>query len=61
MTRMIWLVEASYDHGPWHSTVGVALTRSEGREVLRDWHARNPDDRFRLRRYAALRERLGVQ
>jgi len=51
--RCVWIVEASYDGGAWHPTVGVRLTRRDARVELAAWRRRNPDDRFRLRRYVA--------
>ena len=52
---MVWIVEMFWRS--WGATVGVALTREDGREVLRDWQRRNPTDRFRLRAYAAHRDK----
>ncbi len=49
----VWIVEGSFDGGSWHPTVGVALERARARPVLAQWKARNPYDRFRLRRYVA--------
>ena len=48
----IWVIEMQYDRrGLWHATVGVQLTRGDARRVKADWQERNPNDRFRLRRY----------
>ncbi len=53
--RHVWIVEGSYElrgqFGPWHPTVGVALTRVDGRHTVRNWKRLNPCDRFRLRKY----------
>ena len=53
----VWIVEASWDQylpkPAWHPTVGIALTRKDARKALTEWRQRNPDDRFRLRRYVA--------
>ena len=59
-TRKVWVVEVRYWHReglspPWHPTVGVGLTRMDGRRVLSDWKRRNPDDSFRLVPYTAPR------
>lgn len=47
----LWIVEASWDKGPWHPTLGVALTRQDGRAELAGWKQHNPDDQFRLTKY----------
>ena len=36
----------------WETTVGAKLARSAGRIELQRWKTKNPDDRFRLTRYA---------
>lgn len=46
----MWLVEM-LDVDAWRPTVGIALTRSEGRVALRHWRTRNSFDVFRLVRY----------
>lgn len=51
--RYVWLVEMRHPDGRWSATVGVRLTKHEGRAELRDWRRRNPTDRFRLVRYRA--------
>ncbi len=50
MTMRVWVVEMLCN-GKWFPTVGVKLTRKDGLDEKRDWKRRNPDDRFRLRRY----------
>ena len=35
----------------WRTTVGVALTREDGRLVLKSWRLHNPNDKFRIRLY----------
>ena len=53
----IWIVEMRHfteeHHRPWrwYATVGVALSRAEGRHETADWQTRNPDDKFRLVSY----------
>lgn len=50
----IWIVEmwmSSLRKPRWQPTIGAALTREDGREVLCDWRKRNPHDKFRLRSY----------
>lgn len=55
--RYIWIVEMKEENllrvpvNMWRTTVGVALNRSDARDVLRDWQIRNPSDKFRLVRY----------
>lgn len=56
MTQYVWIIEASYDRGPWHPTVGIALTRREARAILGAWRKRNPHDDFRLARYRTAKE-----
>ena len=52
--KAIWIVEMYVaEESAWEPTVGAALTREVGRQyLLPKWRARNPTDRFRLRRYA---------
>lgn len=47
----VWIVEGSWDGGPWQPTVGVALTKEDARLVLTQWKGHNPDDRFRVVKY----------
>ncbi len=48
----VWIVESQMEHERrFTPTVGCKLTRAEGREELREWQKRNPDDRFRLTKY----------
>jgi hypothetical protein len=61
----VWIVEvtwtdspSSYRHKSWHPVAGVGLDREQGRKILADWKARNPNDRFRLRRYDAALPKL---
>lgn len=53
----LWVVEmrGTYPFTQWRATVGVRLTRGEGRNEQRIWQRRNPTDQFRLRRYVAER------
>jgi len=46
----IWVVEMFTGKG-WMPTVGVGLCREDVRIKKRDWKKRNPDDRFRVRKY----------
>ena len=48
----VWIVEGDFRDG-WKPTVGCALDRANGRDELRKWQRKSPDDRFRLRRYVA--------
>lgn len=50
----VWIVEIDFeDDKGWTPTVGVALTRADGRVELQDWLAKNPgyNERLRLRKY----------
>lgn len=38
-------------------TVGAALTKKDAREILIDWKAKNPVDKFRLKRYSYVKEK----
>lgn len=54
--EQLWVVElwgnrTKWTEG-WTTTVGVDLTRDDARRELAAWRARNPSDRFRLRRYS---------
>lgn len=51
----VWIIEASYDGGPWHPTVGIGLTLADSRNVRRHWQQRNPDDCFRITEYRSTR------
>lgn len=48
----VWIVEMRGENGRWDSTVGVMLTRDEGRYELQRWRLHNPDDKFRLMKYS---------
>jgi hypothetical protein len=48
--KHIWVVEM-WDSGKWNTTVGVGIDRENGREALKDWKSRCPDDKFRLVKY----------
>ena len=51
-TDRVWIVEILWENlNKWHATVGIGLSRDDGRQKLRDWQGRNPTDRFRLTRY----------
>lgn len=51
----VWIVEMFHDTrdgwGKWSPTIGIALNRKEGREVLKQWRSRNPFDKFILTKY----------
>jgi hypothetical protein len=51
--RRVWIVEANFINSTagWHPTVGIGLSRMEGRQRLREWRRQNPYDRFRVRKY----------
>ena len=53
--RRIWVVEIKFeDTDKWEATVGVALTREVGREVLREWQTKHVAGiPLRLRPYEA--------
>ena len=45
------------DNGKWKPTIGVGLTKIHGQWQRREWRRRNPDDKFRLRKYATNRSK----
>lgn len=50
----LWVVEMDFgddDCERWEPTVGVALSRADGRAKLDEWRDRNVSDNFRLTRY----------
>lgn len=53
MTSPLWVVEM-HTGRRWEPTVGVSLTREDGRRELMAWRSDNPTDKFRLTRYALL-------
>ncbi len=54
--RPLRVVEMLID-GRWEPTVGVRLSRSDGRDELREWQQSNPADEFRLAPYVPRKER----
>ena len=52
----VWIVEM-LDNGKWKPTIGVGLTKIHGQWQRREWRRRNPDDKFRLRKYATNRSK----
>ena len=46
----IWIVEMLINN-TWQPTVGAAITRDEARMRCKEWHDRNPEDKFRIRKY----------
>lgn len=57
--RFVWVVEVRWLDGfsslKWNPTVGVGLTREDGRNALRGWKYRNVSAQFRLVKYLAAR------
>ena len=56
MKKKVWIVEmlnCYYATIPprWEPTVGCSLTLADARQNARNWHKRNPFDRFRVRLY----------
>jgi hypothetical protein len=49
--RNLWVVEL-LEYGVWHTTVGVRLSRQDGREEIAEWRLHNPTTKFRLVKYA---------
>lgn len=53
--KNLWTVELWNDvTKEWEPTVGVALSRETGREVLAEWKADLRDDKLRLHPYRAV-------
>ena len=50
MMNTLWVVEVQWEN-EWQTTVGVGLTRADGRRELKNWQHRNPCDQFRLVQY----------
>ena len=53
--KRVWIVEMDVSnitgHNRFEPTVGVALSREDGRKKLAEWKANNPDTDFRLAHY----------
>lgn len=50
----VWIVEMKADGESCYTpTVGCKLTRADALIELREWRGKNPDDRFRIRKYRA--------
>ena len=47
---LLWVVEMR-EGEVWSPTVGVAISRADGRRELADWKYNNPSDKFRLVKY----------
>jgi hypothetical protein len=61
MTRL-WVVEMWNEiTQQWEPTVGVALTRDQGRREVRQWREDNRSDEFRLVVYRPVRPQSGEQ
>jgi hypothetical protein len=53
----VWIVEVKFrGQYRWKPTVGVTLTQKDGLLLRREWQGQNPDDRFRLTQYLAVRQ-----
>lgn len=51
-TRRVWIVEVKFaEDRHWRPTVGIGLTREDGRWALACWRLKLPDDQVRLRPY----------
>ena len=55
--RDVWVVEMlvdAYSRLPpqWEPTVGVRLSRNGARREMGEWKKRNPETRFRIRKYS---------
>ena len=58
MKNYIWVVEIQDDVSlKFEPTVGVGLTRKDGRDEKWKWETANPDDKFRLKKYVAERRK----
>lgn len=57
MKRIIWVVEMWIsERARWEPTIGGALSRKECvDDTLRDWKRSNPDERFRVVKYEAVK------
>ena len=61
-TNYIWIVEMWMAHETltgrgtdrWEPTVGAGVTKADAVWKRREWCEKNPDDRFRIRRYEAV-------
>jgi len=52
--RHIWVVEVDFQNGKGYTaTVGVALTREEGKKELHKWKVMLPNDPARLVKYTS--------
>lgn len=48
--RYLWVIEME-DGGEFTPTVGVRLSREDGRQELKEWKYECPADKFRLVKY----------
>jgi len=54
MKNKIWVVEMwNEERRRWEPTVGAGLNREDIRVKKREWKRRNPNDRFRIYKYAS--------
>ena len=59
---IVWIVEMWVGYkgarGPWREgwapTVGASIDSGIARLILREWKNKNPDDKFRLKKYRAV-------
>ncbi len=53
--KTVWVVQMwNEDTNNWDPTIGVGLSRADGRDEKAQWQGHNPDDKFRLRPYVPL-------
>ena len=50
----LWVVEIKFDDSDkWEATIGVGLSREDGRAELKDWQKKNKGCKYRLVKYEA--------
>ena len=50
--KHVWIVEGRFEPlYRWEPTVGIGLSREDGRNKLKEWSQHNPFGQFRLRKY----------
>lgn len=48
----VWVVEINFgDGGGWESCAACALSREDGRLLLKQWRKHDPDDVLRITKY----------
>jgi len=56
MKNRIWLVEMwNFKRESWEPTVGAGLTKEEALYEASEWRRKNPDDRFRVKKYVTVK------